>query len=220
MTTTKVVMANPVAPPDSVVTWAVQRGQCDGAVGRGRMVQAERERSGHRRGLVVMGVSGSGKSTLAACLAERLGCPFLEGDSFHSATSVTKMRSGHPLEDGDRWPWLDRLGAAIGDAASGAGHGGIAVAACSALKRVYRERLSAASAVPLAFVLLETMPAEIARRLATREGHYMPASLLDSQLATLERPGPDEHALTLDAGRTPDALAADVVAWLGIAPPA
>lgn len=180
------------------------------------MVQVERDTSEHPRGIVVMGVSGSGKSTLAAHLTERLGCPLLEGDSFHSPANIAKMRSGHPLDDGDRWPWLDRLGAAIGDAALAAGQGGIAVAACSALKRVYRERLSAASAVPLAFVLLDTMPAEIARRLATREGHYMPASLLDSQLATLERPGADEHALTLDAAQTPDALATEVLGWLGI----
>ena len=187
-------------------------------------MQAERDISDHPCGIVVMGVSGSGKSTLAAYLAERLGCPLLEGDSFHSPANIAKMRSGHPLDDADRWPWLDRLGAAIGDAAlgagqGGAGQGGVAVAACSALKRVYRERLSAASAAPLAFVLLDTMPAEIARRLATREGHYMPASLLDSQLATLERPGADEHALTLDAGQTVDALATDVLAWLKIAHP-
>ncbi len=168
------------------------------------------------RGIVVMGVSGSGKSTLAAYLSERLGSPLLEGDSFHSPANIAKMRSGHPLDDADRWPWLDRLGAAIGEAALAAGQGGFAVAACSALKRVYRERLSAASAAPLAFVLLDTVPAEIARRLATREGHYMPASLLDSQLATLERPGADEHALTLDAGRTPDTLASEVLAWLEI----
>lgn len=194
-------------------------------------MQAERETSGNPggdtprdslvRGIVVMGVSGSGKSTLAAHLAERLGCPLLEGDTFHAPASIAKMQSGHALDDADRWPWLDRVGAALGDAALEAQteHGGVAVAACSALKRSYRERLSAASAVPLAFVLLDTAPAEIARRLATRAGHYMPASLLDSQLATLEPPAPDENALTLDAGRTPDALVADVLEWLGIAVP-
>ena len=181
-------------------------------------MQAERHTSGNARGIVVMGVSGSGKSTLAAYLAERLHCPLLEGDTFHAPASIAKMQSGHPLDDADRWPWLDRLGIALGDAAQ-TDNEGLAVAACSALKRAYRERLAAASAVPLSFVLLDTMPAEIARRLATRSGHYMPPSLLDSQLAILERPTADENALTLDAGRTPDALGSDVLTWLGITTP-
>ncbi len=166
-------------------------------------------------GIVVMGVSGSGKSTLAALLARHLDSPLLEGDDFHSAANIAKMESGHPLDDADRWPWLDRLGAAIGVAAQDrAARGGIAVAACSALKRSYRERLSQASAVPLAFVLLDTAPGEIARRLATRTGHYMPPSLLDSQLATLERPSAGERAITLDAALTPERLGEEAIAWL------
>ncbi len=169
--------------------------------------------SNDRRAIVVMGVSGSGKSTLAALLADRLGCPLIEGDEFHSAANVAKMAAGHPLDDADRWPWLDRVGQAVGAAAQR----GIAVAACSALKRRYRERLQAASDVPLLFVLLDTEADELARRLTERAGHYMPASLLDSQLATLERPAPGERALTLDAARTPDALCADVLAAIGTA---
>ncbi|UYY60237.1 gluconokinase [Sphingomonas sp. S2-65] len=158
-----------------------------------------------------MGVSGSGKSTLSACLAAQLDCPLLEGDDFHSVASVNKMLTGHPLTDEDRWPWLARLGAAIGAAAR---EHGVAVAACSALKRSYRERLSAASAVPMLFVLLDTTRDEIARRMNSRPDHYMPASLLDSQLATLERPGADECAVTLDAARSPEMLCADVRAWM------
>ncbi len=169
--------------------------------------------SNDRRAIVVMGVSGSGKSTLAALLADRLGCPLIEGDEFHSAANVAKMAAGHPLDDADRWPWLDRVGLAVGAAAQR----GIAVAACSALKRRYRERLQAASDVPLLFVLLDTGADELVRRLTERAGHYMPASLLDSQLATLERPAPGERALTLDAARTPDALCADVLAAIGTA---
>ncbi|MGA1797278.1 gluconokinase [Sphingomonas sp. 4RDLI-65] len=172
------------------------------------MVHEERNTGG---ALVIMGVSGCGKSTLAALLASRLGGAMIEGDDFHAAVSVAKMQAGHALDDADRWPWLDRLGAAIGVAAQRKG----AVAACSALKRGYRDRLRTASAVPLSFVLLDTEPGEIARRLATRTGHYMSVSLLDSQLATLERPGADECALTLDAGRSPEMLAADVLVWLG-----
>ncbi len=161
--------------------------------------------------IVVMGVSGSGKSTLSARLGERLGCPVLEGDSYHSAENVAKMQAGHALTDADRWPWLDRLGAAIGDAAR---TGGVAVAACSALKRVYRERLETAAGLPLHFVLLDTGAAEIERRMESRAGHYMPSSLLASQIATLERPGPDECAITLDASRAPDDLSVAVLDWV------
>jgi len=180
-------------------------------------------------GVVVMGVSGSGKSTLAALLAQRIGCPLLEGDDYHAAASIAKMRAGQPLDDADRWPWLDRLGEAIGVAAAGeAGSGatgtgagaGIAVSACSALKRSYRDRLSAASHVPLRFILLETRQEELTRRLVARAGHYMPASLLESQLAILEPPGADECALTLEATTAPDALCNLALAWLRTNSPA
>ena len=168
--------------------------------------------TGRPLGLVVMGVSGSGKTTLTQALAAALSCPVLEGDAFHSAANVAKMQAGHPLTDHDRGPWLDRLGAALGEAA---GTSGIAVATCSALKRSYRERLAAASAVPLCFVLLDTNAGELARRMATRPGHYMPTSLLGSQLATLEPPGADECAVTLDAAQPIDALVAQALAWIG-----
>jgi gluconokinase len=177
-------------------------------------------------GVVVMGVSGSGKSTLAALLAQRIGCPLLEGDDYHAAASIAKMRAGQPLDDADRWPWLDRLGEAIGVAAAGEagggtpGTGGIAVSACSALKRSYRDRLSAASRVPLRFILLETRQEELTRRLVARAGHYMPASLLESQLAILEPPGADECALTLEATTAPDALCNLALAWLRTNSPA
>jgi gluconokinase len=127
-------------------------------------------------------------------LADDLACPAFEGDDFHGAANVAKMRAGRPLDDADRWPWLDRLGAAIGGAVRDSGR---AVAACSALKRSYRDRLEAAAGVPLLFVLLDGSREEIAERLAGRTCHYMPASLLDSQFATLERPAADERAFTL-----------------------
>ena len=178
-------------------------------------MQAQRQGIDRPRAVVVMGVSGTGKTTLSVKLGAELGCPVLEGDAFHSAASVAKMRAGQPLTDQDRWPWLERLGHAIGEASSTKG---IAIAACSALKRAYRERLAATSAVPMYFVLLDTAREEIARRMATRDGHYMPPSLLDSQLATLERPGPDERALALDAALAPERLCAEVRAWLDMAP--
>lgn len=173
--------------------------------------QAVRDENAAALAIVVMGVSGTGKTTLATALAHALACPMLEGDTYHSAANITKMRDGHPLTDDDRWPWLDRLGAALGDAARERGR---AVAACSALRRTYRERLGAASGLRPAFVLLALDHDTIARRMATRSGHYMPVALLDSQLATLEPPTADERALTLDSTRPPDELVAAVRAWL------
>jgi gluconokinase len=158
-----------------------------------------------------MGVSGSGKSTLGTALAGAIGCPFLEGDDFHGADSVSRMRSGLPLTDENRWPWLERLGLAIGAAL---GQGGIAVASCSALKRSYRDRLRAIIAAPVGFVLLDGEPGELRRRMAARRDHYMPASLLDSQLATLERPLPDETSLALDASLPTALLCEQVADWL------
>lgn len=158
-----------------------------------------------------MGVSGSGKSTLGTTLAATAGCRFLEGDSFHDAHAVAKMSAGGALDDADRWPWLDRVGAAIGAAVDA---DRLAVAACSALKHSYRARLSRAASVPLLFVLLDTDPTELSRRLVHRRDHYMPPSLLDSQLATLERPTPDECALTLDAQASPATLSAMTWAWV------
>ncbi|MBO9499534.1 MAG: gluconokinase [Novosphingobium sp.] len=158
-----------------------------------------------------MGVSGSGKSTLGALLAARMGCGFLEGDGYHSTEAVAKMRLGTPLTDQDRWPWLDRLGAAIGDAAR---RDGAAVAACSALRRAYRDRLREAVGTPVRFVLLDNAREVILRRLLDRPGHYMPASLLDSQFATLERPTLDEGALTMVSDATPDELCGHALDWI------
>lgn len=161
--------------------------------------------------IVVMGVSGTGKSTLGALLAQTLGCPFLEGDDYHDSAAVEKMRAGRPLDDADRWPWLDRLGRALGEAAAA---NGCAVAACSALRRSYRERLIAAAGGRVRFVLLDNDRDELLRRLSDRPGHYMPPSLLDSQLDTLERPTSDEPVLTLRSSEAPAVLCAETVSWL------
>jgi len=161
--------------------------------------------------IVVMGVSGSGKSTVGPLLAARLGCNFIEGDELHDAAAVAMMRSGQPLTDTERWPWLDRIGAAM---ASDIAVRGIAVAACSALKRSYRDRLAGALTTPPHFVLLDNDPDELLRRLIGRPGHYMPPALLESQLATLERPTDDETALRLDTHALPNALVDDMIAWI------
>jgi gluconokinase len=161
--------------------------------------------------ILVMGVSGSGKSTLGTALAQAIGCPFLEGDDFHAPESVAKMSAGIPLTDADRWPWLDRLGRAVGAQLAAQG---IVVAACSALRRAYRDRLRKVIAAPVAFVLLEADPGELLRRLSHRPHHYMPPSLLSSQLDTLERPQPDEPAITVDARLPTEVAREQILRWL------
>ena len=174
-------------------------------------VQAQPKMTGLPRcAIVAMGVSGCGKSTLITHLAAHLGCPAFEGDDFHSPAAIAKMRTGRPLNDADRWPWLDRLGAAIGAAVI---DNGVAVAACSALKRSYRERLARAAGVPILFALLDGEREEIAKRLVTRQSHYMPPSLLDSQFAALERPAADERALSLHCYAPLDDLRSEIMAW-------
>ncbi len=150
--------------------------------------------------IVVMGVSGCGKTTLARMLAERLGWVLLEGDSYHPPANIAKMSAGIPLDDADRAPWLAAIAAAI-DARRGAG----AVVACSALKRAYRQVLIGARA-DVTLLYLQGTRATIAARLAARTGHYMPPGLLDSQLGTLEEPGPDEHPIVLSIDPPPPAI--------------
>ncbi|MEO7338551.1 MAG: gluconokinase [Caldimonas sp.] len=141
-----------------------------------------------RVAVVVMGVSGCGKSTVAAGIATSLGLRYIDGDDLHSPESVARMRAGIALQDEDRWPWLDRIAAALADPTS-APVG--TVVACSALKRSYRDRIRA-GAPAVRFVFLDG-PAELIReRMAARAGHYMPGALLESQLRTLEPPGTDE----------------------------
>jgi len=156
--------------------------------------------------IVVMGVSASGKTAIGKPLARRLGCPFIDGDVLHPQANIDKMKAGHPLDDADRAPWLDRVAQWLADHEEGG------VIACSALKRGYRDRLRRAAPDTL-FVMLDP-PLEVLRqRDAGRKGHFMPASLLDSQLATLERPDPDEHAITIvNAGSVEEAVEAIVEA--------
>jgi len=158
-----------------------------------------------------MGVSGSGKSVVAQAIARAMGLDCVDGDDLHLPASVAKMARGTPLDDADRWPWLDRLGAAIGAAVA---EGGIVIAACSALKRGYRERLERAAGVPLRFVCLDGDRAAIGERLAARTRHYMPPGLLDSQFAALERPAADERALILPCYRPIEELGEAIVDWL------
>lgn len=134
--------------------------------------------------IVVMGVSGSGKTTVGELLAQHLGLPFYDGDDFHPAANIAKMAAGHPLTDEDRAGWLATLAADFQpwEAAGGA------VLACSALKESYRQTLQAGASLPLTWVFLDTAPDVLRKRLEARQGHYMKANMLESQLATLEKP--------------------------------
>lgn len=149
--------------------------------------------------IVVMGVSGSGKSTVGSALAQRLRLPFVDADALHPPANIAKMAAGEPLDDDDRRPWLDLVGAWL------ASHPAGGVASCSALKRAYRDRLRA-HCPRVEFLHLSGSPELIGRRLADRTGHFMPAALLRSQFEALELLGPDEAGVTVDVGRDVGAI--------------
>jgi len=148
--------------------------------------------------IVVMGVAGCGKSAVGIALAAALGAVFIEGDRLHPPENVARMASGEPLTDQLREGWLDAIGERI---AASVGEGQGVVAACSALKRGYRERLRG-FCPDIVFLYLEIDPATARQRVASRKGHFMPASLVDSQFATLEEPAADERAVTVDGTRS------------------
>lgn len=164
--------------------------------------------------LVVIGVSGAGKSTIAGILAGQLRWDLAEGDDLHPPANVAKMSAGTPLTDEDRWPWLDRVAAWIRDHTATAMPG---IITCSALKRSYRDRLAGNSVV---FVHLTASKVLIGQRLTARMDHYMPATLLDSQIATLEPPEADENAVSVLAGRAPSEVAAEIIRRLSLRPQA
>ena len=160
--------------------------------------------------VVVMGVSGSGKTTIGSRLARELGVRFRDADEFHPEANVEKMSAGVPLDDEDRTPWLDAIGTAIRDADPSRP----IVVSCSALKRSYRERIRKLAGRPVDFVFLHG-PREILRqRMGGRKGHFMPASLLDSQLATLEMPGADEEILSVSIDKSVAAIVEEVLGAL------
>ncbi|UIJ71834.1 gluconokinase [Aurantimonas sp. HBX-1] len=162
--------------------------------------------------IVVMGPSGVGKSTTAEALAAALGWPFAEADQFHPEANIAKMTAGVPLDDADRAPWL----AAIRDWIAGqAAEGRSTVLTCSALKRRYRDVLRESGA-RVRFVELTADPELVSARLAHRSGHYMPASLLQSQFAALEPLGPDEDGVTVAVDVPPAAVVARIIAELGL----
>lgn len=146
---------------------------------------------------VIMGVAGSGKSHIGVALADRIGAEYLDGDDLHPPANIEKMSRGDPLTDEDRWPWLDLVGDALANSTSDT------IIGCSALKRTYRDRIRAKSPSAV-FLYLHGDRELIETRMAARDGHFMPVSLLDSQFSTLEVPGADERHVKVDIDGTPE----------------
>ena len=160
-----------------------------------------------------MGVSGCGKTTVAAILASRLGWPFEEGDALHPQANIEKMAAGHSLTDVDRWPWLAKVADWI-DKRLDAGENGLIT--CSALKRSYRDLINRRGS-GLMFVFLAGPKETIAARLAARHGHFMRASLLDSQFADLDEPAADEPAIRVEIGPPAAEIAEQIIEDFGLA---
>ncbi len=159
---------------------------------------------------VVMGVAGCGKTTIGEALALALNCAFLDGDTYHPKSNVEKMSRGEPLSDEDRWPWLEIFGTEL--AKAGTQDQPVAIGGCSSLKKIYRERIAEAAGEPVLFIYLNGSRDLIAKRMGAREGHFMPTSLLDSQFATLEVPGADEPAISVDIDATTQEIVTQAMA--------
>jgi gluconokinase len=160
--------------------------------------------------VVVMGVSGCGKTTVGEGVAEVVGWRFAEGDAYHPRSNIDKMASGEALTDEDRQPWLERLASWIGEQEAA---GRSSVLSCSALRRSYRDVLRS-GAPDVRFVHLHGDRSILEERLSTRAGHFFPARLLDTQLATLEELAPDEAGVVVDLDLTPEEQIAQAVAWV------
>lgn len=172
---------------------------------------SEAHGTGGAQAIVLIGVSGSGKSTVGRRLAAALGAPFLEGDDYHAAANVAKMRSGTPLSDADRRPWLEALGRAIADHV---GEGRTVVVACSALRQAYRQKLETAAQRRLTFIHLTIDPKILEARMNARPQHFMPTALLDSQIATLEPLRPEEAGTEIAETGTAQQTVDAVREWL------
>jgi gluconokinase len=159
-----------------------------------------------------MGVSGSGKTTVGVRLAKTCQIQFIDGDDLHTADARAKMASGTPLDDEDRWPWLDRIGAALADPV---GHPAGLIVACSALRRIYRDRLRARVGATLRFLFLQGDETLMMERVGSRKDHYMPPSLVDSQFATLEDPTGEGDVIPLVANADLDKTLPQTLRSLG-----
>lgn len=156
--------------------------------------------------IVVMGVSGCGKTTIGQALSRRMGLAYVDGDDLHPPANIARMASGLPLRDADRWPWLDRVADVLRLQAP-------VIVGCSALRRIYRDRLRQAAGGPVRFVHLSGPPGVIKARMAGRRGHFMPPDLLETQVAALEPLSANEGGLTLDVSASPDVLVDAILRW-------
>ena len=155
--------------------------------------------------MVLMGVAGSGKSTVGEAFAEAIGAVYLDGDDLHPPENIAKMSRGEPLTDDDRWPWLGKVGQRLHDSTE------VTIIGCSALKRIYRDRIRQETNGEVTFIHLAGSRELIAARMGSRTGHFMPTTLLDSQFAALEPPTADEDAITVDIDQTLSALIDDIM---------
>ena len=158
--------------------------------------------------IIVMGVSGCGKTTAGEALSRHFGVPYIEGDALHPEENVAKMAGGTPLNDDDRWPWLEKIGAALKP------HPGGAVATCSSLKKIYRDRLRETAGGVLRFVFLKCSKEVLEARMAARQGHFMPPSLLASQLAALEDPSGEAGVVTVNGDAAHEAIMREIIGGL------
>lgn len=154
---------------------------------------------------VIMGVSGSGKSSVGEALSAAIGAPYVDGDDLHPRSNIEKMSAGIPLTDTDRWPWLDKVGETLRS------RPGRVIVGCSALKRIYRDRIRQAADDKVVFIHLVGSKSLIAERMKHRSGHFMPGSLLDSQFAALEYPEADEDAVTISIDQSLGGIVSDIV---------
>ncbi|MEM1130962.1 MAG: gluconokinase [Pseudomonadota bacterium] len=152
------------------------------------------------RCFVVMGVAGSGKSTVGALVAEKMAARYVDGDDLHPQENIAKMAAGTPLDDADRWPWLDSVGDTLAQSE------GQVVIGCSALKRSYRDRIRVRVEEPVLFLHLTADKDTLLQRMEARQGHFMPVDLLDSQLKTLEPLEGDEASISLDINAAPEEI--------------
>ena len=161
--------------------------------------------------LIVMGVSGCGKSSVGEALAAHFSVPYIEGDAMHPPANIAKMTAGTPLNDDDRWPWLDALSARLKREAA---RNGGAIASCSSLKKIYRDRIQSGSGPETRFIFLDCSQKTLTRNQSARKGHFMPQSLLDSQLATLEPPYDEIRAMVIDGNQPFETVIQSIVAKL------
>lgn len=159
--------------------------------------------------IIIMGVSGCGKTTIGRALAQHFDVPFIEGDALHPKSNVEKMRGGTPLNDDDRWPWLEEIGKKLN------GYAGGAVATCSSLKKAYRMRLQQTAGADLRFVFVKCSKPVLEARMVARENHFMPPSLLASQLATLEDPSGEDAVVVVDGDAALEQVVRAAVKGLG-----